>query len=84
MNVPAGNTTAQFCWLQTYGPGAAWVNGTPAEGQPLMPDGTTNGNLTTATATTGTTPTIQPVVATQMGVDGTDDEVQAVFWTLRA
>lgn len=84
VNVPAGNSTTQYCWLQTYGPAAAWVAGTPAEGQPLMPDTTTNGNLLTAVATTGATPTIQPIVATQMGVDGTNNEVQAVFLHLRA
>lgn len=95
-DVPAGiahvdmvdsSSTARYVWLQTYGPCTAWVNGTPAEGTPLVV-GDANGNLTTAdqtaTGTMNSTVNAGRVVAFQLGIDGTDDEVQVVDLRIRA
>ena len=88
-----------FVWLQTWGPCPAWVEGTPAEGTPLVNDDTVAGNLTTCdqiasliVTTTVTsmgaavTDTVDAgrVLAYQLGVDGTTAEVQMVDLCIRA
>lgn len=48
--VPAGNTTKQYFWCQTWGPAAVTAGAANAIGDALMPDTTTAGETLIATA----------------------------------
>jgi hypothetical protein len=78
------STTARYCWIQSYGPGVAFVNGTPGVGTPLGIGDTTVGNLDPVPndgtpAWTG----LHQVVAFMDAEGNTDDEVTTVDWRIR-
>jgi hypothetical protein len=64
----------EFGWVQTGGPGAALIAGTPAAGQPVVPVGAVAGALTVQSAEL-------PAVAHMM-VTGVDTKVKPVFWLI--
>ena len=69
-------TAAEYGWIQTGGPGAGLIAGTPGAGQPLTSTGAVAGALTVHSAELNS-----PAV---MSVTGRDGKVLPVFWLLDA
>ncbi len=66
--------TGEFGWIQTQGPGAALISGTPAAGQPVTSIGSVAGALVVHSAELN-------IVAT-MDVTGRDGKICPVTWLL--
>lgn len=63
---------SEFGWIQTFGPGAGLILGTPAVGQPLTSVGATAGGLTVHSAELN--------IVAEMMVTGVNGKVLPVFW----
>jgi hypothetical protein len=77
VDIPIGSTTPQYAWLQTQGPGPAYVSGTPAEGLPLVMDGAVAGGLIVDSVVA------QRTVAWMRAVTNTTLEATHVDWCIR-
>jgi hypothetical protein len=71
---PAVITTAKYGWLQTWGPAAALINGTPAVTAPVINSATTAGALDVWTAAAQPTSTLVGEMM-QVGVSGKNNAV---------
>ena len=63
---------SEYGWIQTHGPGAALIAGTPAVGQPVTNVSSVAGSLAVHSAELPT--------AAEMMVTGRDGKILPVFW----
>jgi len=77
VDFPIGSTTPQYAWLQTQGPGPAYVSGNPDHGLPLVADAAVAGGLIVDSVVA------QRTVAWMRALTNTTLEATHVDWCIR-